>query len=64
MIIRKHKMETTHKSIYSTDPNGIQLEASFWVLDPTTVEPDYSDTRFFDDPDPVPAARPAMPARA
>jgi catechol 2,3-dioxygenase-like lactoylglutathione lyase family enzyme len=44
-------------SIYFTDPNGIALEASWWVLDPTGREADYGDTRVFGDPDPVPAVR-------
>lgn len=43
------------KSIYFTDPNGIALEASYWVIDATgrPMEPD--DARIFTDPDPVPA---------
>ena len=47
-------------SIYFTDPNGIALEASFWIQDPTGKEPDYSDKTFFTDPDPVPSARPPV----
>ena len=43
------------RSIYFNDPNGIALEASWWSDDPTGVEPDYTDRRFFADPDPVPA---------
>ena len=43
------------RSIYFTDPNGIALEASWWVRDPTTGEVDYSDPELFYDPDP-PAA--------
>ena len=43
------------RSIYFTDPNGIALEASWWSDDPTGTEPDYSDERYFADPDPVPA---------
>ncbi|MEO6570012.1 MAG: VOC family protein [Ilumatobacteraceae bacterium] len=43
------------RSIYFTDPNGIALEASWWADDPTDVEPDYGDTRYFADPDPVAA---------
>jgi catechol 2,3-dioxygenase-like lactoylglutathione lyase family enzyme len=42
-------------SIYFTDPNGIALEASWWVVDPTGREADYSDQRIFGDDDPVPA---------
>jgi catechol 2,3-dioxygenase-like lactoylglutathione lyase family enzyme len=42
-------------SIYFTDPNGIALEASWWADDPTGREPDYHDSTYFQDPDPVPA---------
>lgn len=45
------------RSIYFTDPNGIALEASWWVDDPTTVAPDYTDTKYFRDPQPVAALR-------
>ena len=48
-------------SIYFTDPNGIALEASFWVKDPTGVDHDYADPFFFGDADPVPSARPKTP---
>jgi catechol 2,3-dioxygenase-like lactoylglutathione lyase family enzyme len=42
-------------SIYFTDPNGIALEASYWLADATArVE---SDRSAFSDPDPVPAVR-------
>lgn len=44
-------------SIYFTDPHGIALEASYWLLDATARDVDYWDRRFFDDPDPVPALR-------
>ena len=44
-------------SIYFTDPNGIALEASWWVVDPTGRAADYGDRRLFGDPDPVPAVR-------
>ena len=44
-------------SIYFTDPNGIALEASWWVLDATGRPADYGDTTQFADPDPVPAVR-------
>jgi catechol-2,3-dioxygenase len=47
-------------SIYFTDPNGIALEASYWIKDPTGKEHDYSDSTFFTDPDPVPSARPPV----
>jgi len=36
-------------------PQRIALEASWWVDDPTAQQPDYSDDRYFRDPDPVPA---------
>ena len=42
-------------SVYFTDPNGIALEASWWVLDSTGRSADYADDRFFADPNPVPA---------
>jgi hypothetical protein len=45
------------RSIYFTDPNGIALEASWWVIDPTGREADYGDEQLFSDPDPVPAVR-------
>jgi catechol 2,3-dioxygenase-like lactoylglutathione lyase family enzyme len=45
------------RSVYFTDPNGIALEASWWVLDSTGRPADYGDDRFFGDPDPVPALR-------
>jgi catechol 2,3-dioxygenase-like lactoylglutathione lyase family enzyme len=45
------------RSVYFTDPNGIALEASWWVLDATTRPTDWSDERLFSDPDPVAAVR-------
>ena len=42
-------------SIYFSDPNGIALEASYW-LDDATAKPD-GDRSAFSDPDPVPAVR-------
>lgn len=42
-------------SIYFTDPNGIALEASYW-LDDVTAKTD-ADGSAFCDPDPVPAVR-------
>ena len=45
------------RSIYFTDPNGIALEASWWVLDTTGRPADYGDSAEFADPDPVPAVR-------
>jgi catechol 2,3-dioxygenase-like lactoylglutathione lyase family enzyme len=43
------------RSIYFTDPNGIALEASWWVTDATGRDSDYGDPQLFSDPDPVPA---------
>ena len=44
------------RSIYFTDPNGIALEASYWVVDPTGhAEVSLDDPRLFGDSDPVPA---------
>lgn len=43
------------RSIYFTDPHGIALEASYWVVDPTGRPADYGDPGLFADPDPVPA---------
>jgi catechol 2,3-dioxygenase-like lactoylglutathione lyase family enzyme len=43
------------RSIYFTDPSGIALEASWWVVDATGRPADYGDERLFADPDPVPA---------
>lgn len=46
----------TLRSIYFTDPNGISLEASYWVVDATGRPADYGDrAQMFSDPDPVPA---------
>jgi catechol 2,3-dioxygenase-like lactoylglutathione lyase family enzyme len=45
------------RSIYFTDPNGIALEASWWVTDATGRDADYGDGVLFSDPDPVPAVR-------
>ncbi len=42
-------------SVYFTDPNGIALEASWWVKDVTAGEADYDDRDAFGDPNPVPA---------
>ena len=44
------------RSVYFTDPNGIALEASWWVTDPTGRAADYKSGEFAD-PDPVPALR-------
>ena len=43
------------RSVYFTDPNGIALEASYWVIDATGRPMDPADGRVFSDPDPVPA---------
>jgi catechol 2,3-dioxygenase-like lactoylglutathione lyase family enzyme len=43
------------RSIYFTDPNGIALEASWWVVDVTGRPADYQDAQLFGDKDPVPA---------
>ncbi len=48
------------RSIYFTDNNGIALEASWWVTDPTGREVDFVDEGLFSDPDPVPAVRELM----
>jgi catechol 2,3-dioxygenase-like lactoylglutathione lyase family enzyme len=45
------------RSVYFTDPNGIALEASCWMLDATGRPADYGDQHLFADPDPVPAVR-------
>jgi len=43
------------RSVYFSDPNGIALEASWWVTDPTARIDAYADGEIFADPDPVPA---------
>ena len=43
------------RSIYFTDPNGIALEASFWLSDATAKAE--GDRSAFSDPDPVAAVR-------
>jgi len=43
------------RSIYFNDPNGIALEASWWIEDATAGAVDWDDERVFSDPDPVPA---------
>jgi catechol 2,3-dioxygenase-like lactoylglutathione lyase family enzyme len=45
----------TVRSVYFTDPNGIALEACWWVHDPTSQPTDYDDPQLFADPNPVPA---------
>ena len=47
-------------SIYFTDPNGIALEASVWIKNPTGHDPEHSDPQMFQDRDPVPALREQM----
>jgi catechol 2,3-dioxygenase-like lactoylglutathione lyase family enzyme len=63
--LRLHDVEVTElvdhgflRSIYFTDPNGIALEASWWVIDPTGRAAAYDGTDgLFTDADPVPAVR-------
>ena len=62
--LKEHGCEVTDvvdhgfiRSIYFNDPNGIALEATWWIVDPTGRPADYTDERLFADPDPVPAAR-------
>jgi len=43
------------RSVYFTDPNGIALEASCWIVDPTGRPADYADEGLFSDPNPVSA---------
>jgi catechol-2,3-dioxygenase len=43
------------RSIYFTDNNGIALEATSWVTDPTVQSFDPTNAEIFQDPDPVPA---------
>jgi catechol 2,3-dioxygenase-like lactoylglutathione lyase family enzyme len=45
------------RSVYFTDPNGIALEASWWVRDATAIESNFDDEMLFSDTDPVPAVR-------
>ena len=45
------------KSVYFTDPHGLALEASAWLLDGTGRDADYGDERLFADPSPVAAVR-------
>jgi catechol 2,3-dioxygenase-like lactoylglutathione lyase family enzyme len=44
------------RSVYFSDPNGIALEASWWVVDATGRDAEYA-SDLFGDPDPVPAVR-------
>ena len=43
------------RSVYFNDNNGIALEASWWVIDPTGRETDFGDDRLIADRDPVAA---------
>lgn len=43
------------RSVYFTDPNGIALEASCWMVDATGRPADPADRQLFSDPAPVPA---------
>ncbi len=42
-------------SIYFTDNNGIALEASWWVVDATAGDSEFSDSQLYADPEPVAA---------
>jgi catechol 2,3-dioxygenase-like lactoylglutathione lyase family enzyme len=61
--LKQHDCEVTDvvdhgfiRSVYFNDPNGIALEASYWVLDATGhAELSLEDDRLFGDGDPVPA---------
>jgi catechol 2,3-dioxygenase-like lactoylglutathione lyase family enzyme len=62
--LKEHDCEVTDvidhgfvRSIYFTDPNGIALEASWWVRDATGVDASFDDEMLFRDGDPVPAVR-------
>ena len=51
----KSSITASVRSVYFTDPNGIALEASWWVRDVTGRPDDYDDDQRFGDPNPVPA---------
>ena len=62
--LEEHGVEVTRvvdhnfvRSIYFHDNNGIALEASWWVMDPTGRDGTYSGGALFTDPDPVVAVR-------
>jgi catechol 2,3-dioxygenase-like lactoylglutathione lyase family enzyme len=62
--LKEHGSEVTDvvdhsvmRSIYFTDPNGIALEASWWVVDPTARPSDFRDDRVFADRNPVAAVQ-------
>jgi catechol 2,3-dioxygenase-like lactoylglutathione lyase family enzyme len=48
------------RSIYFTDPNGIALEASWWVSDPTGRDAEFGDRTVFADAIPVAAVEEIM----
>jgi catechol 2,3-dioxygenase-like lactoylglutathione lyase family enzyme len=69
--LKEHGCEVTDvidhhimRSIYFTDPNGIALEATWWVVDATGRDTDFGDEELFTDPDPVPAVRELVDAGA
>lgn len=43
--------------IFFEDNNGLALEAACWLVDPTQRPVDFTDRRFFADPNPIPAVR-------
>lgn len=45
------------RSVYFHDPNGIALEASCWVSDPTGRPPQFDNPNLMGDPNPVPALK-------
>ena len=62
--LKEHDVEITRvvdhdfiHSVYFTDPNGIALEASWWVHDPTDEEIAYDDSALFADSHPVTAVQ-------
>jgi catechol 2,3-dioxygenase-like lactoylglutathione lyase family enzyme len=62
--LKEHGCEVTDvidhgfvRSIYFTDPDGIALEASWWVHDATGADADYRNQGLFGDPDPVASVR-------
>jgi catechol 2,3-dioxygenase-like lactoylglutathione lyase family enzyme len=62
--LKAHKVEITRvvdhgfvRSVYFHDNNGIALEASWWVRDPTGDDVRRDDGELFGDTDPVPAVR-------
>ena len=57
------RLQLDHKfihSIYFHDPNGIALEASVWITNPTGQLPDYANPHVFQYEDPAPALREEM----